>query len=111
MNAFYEHHRDSVRWHYRCFDRILLNGPIQPFQQPEGSSASSTPIGGGIRSLRQLLHGIADHFQKWLKSWAPNRLQELADSLTAQDLVACGQKWLARLTNANKIRVRAPITV
>ena len=35
MNSFYEHHRDSIRWHYRCFDRILLNGLIQPFQQPE----------------------------------------------------------------------------
>jgi hypothetical protein len=21
MNSFYEHHRDSIRWHYRCFDR------------------------------------------------------------------------------------------
>jgi hypothetical protein len=35
MNAFYQHHRDSIRWHYCCFDRILLNGLIQPFQQPE----------------------------------------------------------------------------
>ena len=35
MNSFYEHHKDSIRWHYRCFDRILLNGIIQPFQQPE----------------------------------------------------------------------------
>jgi hypothetical protein len=35
MNSFYEHHRDSIRWQYRCFDRILLNGLIQPFQQPE----------------------------------------------------------------------------
>src|SRR3984893_13739322 len=35
MNSFYEHHRDSIHWHYRCFDRILLNGLIQPFQQPE----------------------------------------------------------------------------
>jgi hypothetical protein len=24
MNAFYEHHRDSIRFGYRCFDRILL---------------------------------------------------------------------------------------
>jgi len=32
MNSFYEHHKDSVRFHYRCFDRILLNGLIQPFQ-------------------------------------------------------------------------------
>ena len=35
MNTFYEHHRDSIRFTYRCFDRILLNGLIQPFQQPE----------------------------------------------------------------------------
>jgi hypothetical protein len=35
MNAFYEHHHDSIRFGYRCFDRILLNGLIQPFQQPE----------------------------------------------------------------------------
>jgi hypothetical protein len=33
MNSFYEHHEDSIHWHYRCFDRILLNGLIQPFQQ------------------------------------------------------------------------------
>jgi len=35
MNAFYEHHQNSIRFGYRCFDRILLNGLIQPFQQPE----------------------------------------------------------------------------
>ena len=35
MNAFYEHHKDNIRFNYRCFDRILLNGLIQPFQQPE----------------------------------------------------------------------------
>jgi len=34
----------------------------------------------------------------FLNCAAPKRLQELADSLTAQDLVTCGQKWLARLT-------------
>ena len=27
--------RLSVRFGYRCFDRILLNGLIQPFQQPD----------------------------------------------------------------------------
>jgi hypothetical protein len=35
MNAFYEHHEHSIRASYRCFDRILLNGLLQPFQQPE----------------------------------------------------------------------------
>jgi hypothetical protein len=28
MNAFYEHHKDSIRFGYRCFDRILLNGAV-----------------------------------------------------------------------------------
>ena len=25
MNSFCEHHKGSIRWQYRCFDRILLN--------------------------------------------------------------------------------------
>ena len=43
MNAFYEHHRDSIRFGYRCFDRILLNGLIQPFQQPECGFRGKSP--------------------------------------------------------------------
>ena len=35
MSAFHEHHKNSVGLQYRCFDRLLLNGLIQPFQQPE----------------------------------------------------------------------------
>ena len=35
MNAFFEHHQDNIRLAYGCFDRLLLNGLIQPFQQPE----------------------------------------------------------------------------
>ena len=73
MNAFYEHHKDSIRFHYRCFDRILLNGLIQPFQQPER-------VIGFFDAYRQLypvsrdtLRGIADHFQQWLKAWSAKR--------------------------------------
>ena len=32
MNSIYE--QGSIRFRYRCFDRTLLNGLIQPFQQP-----------------------------------------------------------------------------
>jgi hypothetical protein len=46
MNSFFEHHKDSIRWHYRCFDRILLNGLIQPFQQPEALLAFVAPADG-----------------------------------------------------------------
>src|SRR6202030_81169 len=34
----------------------------------------------------------------FLKCSHPQKLQELADSLTAHDLLSCGQKWLACLT-------------
>ena len=73
MNSFYEHHQESIRFHYRCFDRILLNGLIQPFQQPER-------VIGFFDAYRQLypvsrdtLQGIADGFQQWLKSWSAKR--------------------------------------
>ncbi len=66
MNSFYEHHKDSIRFHYRCFDRILLNGLIQPFQRPER-------VVGFFDTSRDTLRGIADRFQQWLASWVQRR--------------------------------------
>jgi hypothetical protein len=31
MDALFEHHKSSIRFRYRCFDRILLNAVIKPF--------------------------------------------------------------------------------
>jgi hypothetical protein len=80
MNCFFEHHKDSIRWHYRCFDRLLLNGLIQPFQQPER-------VVGFFNTYRQLypvsrnvLRGIAEQFQSWLKAWAGKRRIEVIDA-------------------------------
>ncbi len=70
MHAFYEHHKDSIRFGYRCFDRILLNGLIQPFQQPErvigffGTYRNQYPVS------RDVLHKIAEQFQNWVKNRA-----------------------------------------
>jgi len=47
MNAFYEHHQNNIRFHYRCFDRIMLNAIIQPFQQEQR-------VVGFFNSYRQL---------------------------------------------------------
>ena len=70
MNAFYEHHTDSIGFGYRCFDRILLNGLIQPFQQP-------ARVVGFFNSYRQVypvsrdvLRGAAEQFQIWVKEQA-----------------------------------------
>jgi hypothetical protein len=72
MNAFFEHHQDSIRLNYRCFDRLLLNGLIQPFQQPERVIGFFNSYREGKRVTRDLLHEIADQF----KNWVTNRSQK-----------------------------------
>jgi hypothetical protein len=66
MNAFYEHHKDSIAFQYRCFDRILLNGLIQPFQQPERVIGFFNTYRHGQRVTRRLLTDIADQFRDWI---------------------------------------------
>src|SRR5438093_11165868 len=81
MNAFYEHHKDNIRFQYRCFDRILLNGLIQPFQQEErvvgffGTYRDLYPVS------RDVLREIATQFQNWVvnrcKEWGAPVLEGL----------------------------------
>jgi len=70
MNAFFEHHKDSIRFGYRCFDRLLLNGLIQPFQQPERVIGFFNTYRHGQRVTRRVLTGIADQFRDWIVSRA-----------------------------------------
>ena len=70
MNSFYEHHKDSIRWHYRCFDRILLNGLIQPFQQPERVVGFFSTYRQLYPVTRHTLRDIAEQFQCWVKQRA-----------------------------------------
>ena len=66
MNAFYEHHKNNIQFGYRCFDRLLLNGLIQPFQQPERVLGFFNAYREGKRVTKKLLTEIADQFQYWL---------------------------------------------
>jgi hypothetical protein len=66
MNAFVEHHKDSIRFGYRCFDRILLNGLIQPFQQPERVMGFFNSYRNQYPVSRDVLHEIASQFQNWV---------------------------------------------
>jgi len=63
MNAFFEHHQDSIRLAYRCFDRLLLNGLIQPFQQPERVIGFFNTYREGKRVTRDVLHEIERQFR------------------------------------------------
>jgi hypothetical protein len=66
MNAFFEHHKDSIQFGYRCFDRMLLNATIQPFQQPERVLGFFNTYREGKRVTKKVLTQIADQFQNWL---------------------------------------------
>src|SRR4029077_10474011 len=68
MNAFAEHHKNSIQFGYRCFDRILLNGLIQPFQQPERVLGFFNAYREGKRVTKKTLTEIADQFQYWCKN-------------------------------------------
>jgi hypothetical protein len=70
MNAFYEHHKESIRFSYRCFDRILLNGLIQPFQQPERVVGFFDTYRQVYPVSRDVLRGAAEQFQGWVKQQA-----------------------------------------
>ena len=70
MNAFYEHHKDSIRFGYRCFDRILLNGLIQPFQQPERVVGFFATYRQLYPVSRDVLRGAPEQFQCWVKDQA-----------------------------------------
>ena len=70
MNAFYEHHQDSIRFGYRCFDRILLNGLIQPFQQPARGIGFCATYRHRYPVSRDVLRGAAEQFQGWVKEQA-----------------------------------------
>jgi hypothetical protein len=83
MNTFYEHHKDSIRFGYRCFDRILLNALIQPFQQPER-------VVGFFNTYRELypvskavLRDIATQYGNWVatraKQWGVPILEAPAE--------------------------------
>jgi len=73
VNSFCEHHQDSIHWHYRCFDRILLNGLVQLFQQPERVVGFFNTYRQLYPVTRQVLRDIAEQFQRWVKDRAAKR--------------------------------------
>jgi hypothetical protein len=73
MNAFFEHHQHNIKFRYRCFDRLLLNGCIQSFL--DGARAQgffwvyrkTYPVSRNVlREVANQYHNWAEHSaQKW----------------------------------------------
>jgi len=68
MNAFLKHHQDNIRFHYRCFDRILLHATIQPFQQEQRAVGFFDFYRQIYPVTRQLLREIASQYHNWAKN-------------------------------------------
>ena len=68
MNAFYQHHKDNILFHYSCFDRILLNGFIQPFQQPERVVGFFSAYRNTYPVTRTLLRDFASQYHNWVQN-------------------------------------------
>ena len=70
MNTFAEHHQDRIRFGYRCFDRLLLNGIIQPFQQPERVVGFFWTYRQRYPVDRDTLRDIATQYHHWVVNQA-----------------------------------------
>jgi len=68
MNAFFEHHKDSIRFAYRCLDRILLNAVIQPFQQAERVMGFFWTYRHLYPVSRKVLREIANQYHYWVRN-------------------------------------------
>ena len=69
MNLFLQHHHESIRFHYSCFDRILINVVVQLLQIPVNVVCF-------FRDQRQqavdrsLLGGVARQYHQWVQQYA-----------------------------------------
>lgn len=70
MNAFYEHHKHSIRFGYACFDRLLLNAIVQPFLQPERALGFFSQSRQIFPVTRQVLNRISEQYHQWVRAQA-----------------------------------------
>src|SRR2546425_3721567 len=66
MNDFYEHHKDSIQFSYRCFDRLLLNASIQPFLQGNRVLGFFWTYRHIYPVSRNVLNDVANQYHNWV---------------------------------------------
>lgn len=79
MNRFLQHHRDDCRFHYSCFDRIILHGQIPSFRH----TACAGTVRWFLRNRRNLkvsratFGKIASDYRDWIEQYAANHHLDL----------------------------------
>ena len=79
MNAFFEHHQDNIRFRYRCFDRLLLNGCIQSFLDGARAQGFFWVYRKTYPVSRKVLREVANQYHNWAESSAQKWGVEIVD--------------------------------
>jgi hypothetical protein len=77
MNAFFEHHQDSIKFTYRCFDRLLLNGCIQSFLDGARAQGFFWVYRHTYPVSRNVLRKVASDYHDWVERHAEKRGVEI----------------------------------
>src|SRR5262245_49682586 len=80
MNAFYGHHKDSIRFRYRCFDRRLLNACIQPFLDGARAQGFFFSYRETYPVSRNVLREVAAQFHNWVTNRAQKWCVEIVEA-------------------------------
>jgi len=67
MNAFFEHHQDNIKFTYRCFDRLLLNGCIQSFLDGARAQGFFWVYRKIYPVSRNVLRDVANQYHHWVE--------------------------------------------
>jgi hypothetical protein len=80
MNAFSEHHKDSIKFTYGCFDRILLNGCVQSFLDGARAQGFFYVYRNTYPVSRKVLRDVANDYQNWVTHSAQKWGVEVQDA-------------------------------
>jgi hypothetical protein len=70
MNAFFQHHQHSIKFSYRCFDRILLNACIRSFLDGARALGFFWVYRKIYPVTRKVLRHIANQYHDWVQRQA-----------------------------------------
>jgi len=79
MNAFFEHHQNNIKFRYRCFDRLLLNGCIQSFLDGARAQGFFWVFRKVYPVSRSVLRAVANQYHNWAEHSAQKWGVEIVD--------------------------------
>lgn len=79
MNAFVEHHRESIRLQYSCFDRILFNAIIQPLQKPPVIVGFLDQFRKVPSITRKYFRQISEDYHLWVETLSNSRRVQIVE--------------------------------